>query len=78
MRRHRAFGACLHRNERGEHVAPRRHFSKKAKISGSDDGELPFGVTAKDLILGVINRIGTGAARGTSSNTPERRSKTCR
>ncbi len=28
------------------------------------DGELPFGVTAKDVILGIINRIGTGGATG--------------
>lgn len=28
------------------------------------DGELPFGVTAKDLILAVINRIGTGGGTG--------------
>lgn len=28
------------------------------------DGELPFGVTAKDLILGIINRIGTGGGAG--------------
>jgi len=28
------------------------------------DGELPFGVTAKDLVLGIINRIGTGGGTG--------------
>ncbi len=28
------------------------------------DGELPFGVTSKDVILGIINRIGAGGAAG--------------
>ncbi|MGB7069227.1 MAG: 3-isopropylmalate dehydratase large subunit [Pyrinomonadaceae bacterium] len=28
------------------------------------DGKLPFGVTAKDLILGIINKIGTGGGTG--------------
>jgi 3-isopropylmalate/(R)-2-methylmalate dehydratase large subunit len=27
-------------------------------------GELPFGVTAKDLVLGIINQIGTGGGTG--------------
>jgi len=28
------------------------------------DGDLPFGVTAKDVILGIINKIGAGGAAG--------------
>ncbi len=28
------------------------------------DGELPFGVTSKDVILGIINRIGAGGGAG--------------
>ncbi len=28
------------------------------------DGKLPYGVTAKDIILGIINEIGTGGATG--------------
>jgi len=28
------------------------------------DGELPFGVTSKDVILGIINEIGAGGAAG--------------
>ena len=38
------------------------------------DGELPPGVTAKDLILAVIAQIGTGGGRATSSSTAARRS----
>src|SRR3546814_17899168 len=35
------------------------------------DGELPFGVTAKDTILAIIGRIGT--AGGTGHRSEERR-----
>ena len=42
------------------------------------EGALPDGVTAKDLILAVIARIGTGGGRGTSSSTAARRSGPCR
>ena len=34
------------------------------------DGELPSGVTAKDVILGIIGRIGVGGGAATSSSTP--------
>jgi 3-isopropylmalate/(R)-2-methylmalate dehydratase large subunit len=40
-------------------------------------GALPPGVTAKDLVLAVIARIGTGGARATSSSTAARRSAPC-
>ena len=39
------------------------------------EGELGFGVTAKDLILGTIGQMGTGGAAGTSSSTQARRSR---
>ena len=38
------------------------------------DGELPRGVTSKDLILGMIRKMGTGGAAGHASSSPERRS----
>ena len=34
--------------------------------------ELPFGVTAKDVILGAIGRIGVSGESATSSSTPAR------
>jgi len=36
------------------------------------EGELGFGVTAKDVILAIIGKIGTAAAPATSSNTRAR------
>ena len=42
------------------------------------DGRLQPGVGAKDIILALIARIGIGAERATSSNTPARPSATCR
>src|SRR5205814_9337690 len=36
--------------------------SKNFRVNVS--GDLPFGVTAKDVILGIINEIGSGGAAG--------------
>lgn len=42
------------------------------------DGILPPGVSAKDIILAVIAKIGTGVGRATSSNTGAVPSRRCR
>ena len=42
------------------------------------DGELPPGVTAKDVILAIIGRSAPAAASATSSSTAARRSAACR
>ena len=34
------------------------------------EGDLPDGVGAKDVILGIINRIGTGRRRGPRDRVP--------
>ena len=39
------------------------------------NGELGFGVTAKDLILGTIGQMGVAGGRATSSSSPARRSR---
>ena len=36
-------------------------------------GELPYGLTPKDMILGAIGQVGVGGAGATSSSTPARR-----
>lgn len=42
------------------------------------DGELPAGVTAKDIILALIAKIGTGGGQGMSSNIAAAPSNRCR
>jgi 3-isopropylmalate dehydratase large subunit len=60
---HGAFGALAFGigTSEVEHVLATQSVSQaKAKnFRISVDGDLPFGVTAKDVVLGVINRTGT-------------------
>ena len=42
------------------------------------DGRARAGVTAKDLVLAVIGRIGTAGGTGTPSSSPAPRSARCR
>ena len=42
------------------------------------DGELPRGVTAKDIILGIIKRIGVGGGVGYVIEYRGRPSRRCR
>ncbi len=65
---HGAFGALAHGigTSEVEHVlATQCLVAKKMKnMQVRVDGELPFGVTAKDIVLAVIGRIGTAGGNG--------------
>ncbi len=65
---HGAFGALAHGigTSEVEHVlATQCLVAKKMKnMLVRVDGELPFGVTAKDIVLAVIGRIGTAGGNG--------------
>ena len=65
---HGAFGALAFGigTSEVEHVLATQTLSQRrpAAMSVTVDGELPPGVTAKDLVLAVIGRIGTGGGSG--------------
>ncbi len=65
---HGAFGALAFGigTSEVEHVLATQTLPQNRPLSmGIEvDGELPIGVTAKDIILGIIARIGTGGANG--------------
>ncbi len=65
---HGAFGAIAFGigTSEVEHVLATQTLiqSKPRTMEIRIDGDLPFGVTAKDVILGAIGRIGTGGATG--------------
>jgi 3-isopropylmalate/(R)-2-methylmalate dehydratase large subunit len=65
---HGAFGALAFGigTSEVEHVLATQTLSQRrpAAMSVTVDGELPAGVTAKDLVLAVIGRIGTGGGSG--------------
>jgi len=65
---HGAFGALAFGIEclRGEHVLATQTLPLKPfkTMAVTVDGELPSGVTAKDVILAVIAKIGTGGGQG--------------
>ena len=69
---HGAFGALAHGigTSEVEHVlATQTLIQKKAKnmkveVTGGEDGRLPDGVTAKDIILAIIGKIGTAGGTG--------------
>jgi len=65
---HGAFGALAFGigTSEVEHVLATQTLSQRrpAPMAVTVDGELPAGVTAKDLVLAVIGRIGTGGGSG--------------
>ena len=65
---HGAFGALAFGigTSEVEHVLATQTLSQRrpATMAVTVDGELPTGVTAKDLVLAVIGRIGTGGGSG--------------
>ena len=62
-----------------EHVlATQTMIQRKSKnMRVTVDGELPLGVTAKDMILAIIGEIGTAGGTAASLNLPARRSGPC-
>ena len=71
---HGAFGALAFGigTSEVEHVLATQSLSQRKPKSMRIryEGELGFGVTAKDLILATIGQIGVAAASATSSSTP--------
>ncbi|MEO3782882.1 3-isopropylmalate dehydratase large subunit [Actinocorallia sp. B10E7] len=65
---HGAFGALAHGigTSEVEHVLATQTLPqvKPKMMAVTVEGELPFGVTAKDLILAIITEIGTGGGQG--------------
>jgi 3-isopropylmalate/(R)-2-methylmalate dehydratase large subunit len=65
---HGAFGALAFGigTSEVEHVLATQTLpqSRPKMMAVTVDGELPYGVTAKDLILAIISRIGTGGGQG--------------
>src|ERR1700712_1817035 len=65
---HGAFGALAHGigTSQGEHVlaTPCPGAKKIKNMQVSVEGKLPFGVTAKDIVLAVIGKIGTAGGNG--------------
>ena len=65
---HGAFGALAHGigTSEVEHVLATQTLpqARPGTMAVTVDGELPLGVTAKDIVLAIINRIGTGGGIG--------------
>ena len=66
---HGAFGALafgIGTSPRSSTCSPPRRCrsSRSSTMAVTVDGELPAGVTAKDIILAVIAKIGTGGGQG--------------
>ena len=63
-----------------EHVMATQTLSLKPfkTMAVNIEGDLPKGVTAKDIILAIIAKIGTGGGGATSSNTVAKPSRSCR
>lgn len=78
---HGAFGALAHGigTSEVEHVlATQCLVAKKMKnMQVRVEGKLPFGVTAKDIVLAVIGKIGTAGGNGHALNLPAARFATC-
>ena len=79
---HGAFGAFalgIGTSEVEHMLATQTLIQSKAKnMQVVVDGKLADGVTAKDIILAIIGRIGPAAARATSMDIPAKRFARCR